>query len=93
MKYCDQFLAYKQARTEADKILLPDELFEADNALRELEERSKHSQRDLDEMVDTAPVKEVLQRNISALENAIEAMTRMTESLNARISQHRSEKS
>jgi len=57
VKYVEQFLAYKKARTEADKVLLPDELFEVDNALRDLEARVKHSQTDLDEMLDKAPVK------------------------------------
>ena len=89
MKYAERFVIYKQTRERAEKILLPDELWETDAALKELEARSKASQADLDKMMATQDesIRAVLLRTIAALENATEAMDRMTATLNVRIAQ------
>jgi hypothetical protein len=79
---------YKRARSTADRVLLPQELFEVDQVLADLEKQSGSSQKDLNQLLsESAPAREVLLRNISALERAIEGMKRVIATLEQRIRQ------
>lgn len=93
MKYVERNSIYRRTRERADKVLMPQELFEVDKMLAEFERGVGHSQRDLNQMIaENEPAQQVLRRNISALENAIEGMDRVTAKLNERIKQVESEK-
>jgi hypothetical protein len=90
--YIKRNAAYRQARERADALLLPEELFETDRMLDELQRRSSESQKGLNEMLATSESKAVLQRNISALEALTEALDGVTAKLNKRIEQVENQK-
>ena len=93
IKYVKSHSAYKRAREKADQVLIPKELWETEKTLEDLRERSRASQRDLYEMLANGePVRMVLQRNVSALENAIEWMDNMTKTLNKLVHQAENKK-
>jgi hypothetical protein len=93
MKYVERNSTFRQTRERADKVLLPQELFDVDELLGEFERNTDHSHKSLNLMVaENEPAQQILQRNISALERAIEGMDRLTAKLDERIKQAESKK-
>jgi hypothetical protein len=93
MKYVERNSTFRQTRERADKVLLPQELLDVDELLGEFERNTDHSQKSLNLMVaENEPAQQILQRNISALERAIEGMDRLTAKLDERIKQAESKK-
>jgi hypothetical protein len=80
--------AFHKAWQKAETVLLPKELEESMIAVNQLMERSAMSQQDLNEMLAAnEPMRDILIRNISALERSIEGMKLLTKALNQRIRQ------
>jgi hypothetical protein len=83
-----QNAALDRAWARAKEILAPGEVRETGKLLEELDRRAKNSKRDLGRMVaENVSVREVLRRNLSALERGIEAMQRLTAEIERHVQQ------